>query len=45
VALIKTNMMSSGVGGGEPTPAKGVASMEVTIGNKTLASAFFVTEV
>jgi hypothetical protein len=39
--LIKTNMTVSGVGGGEPIGAKGVISMELTIGSKTLATAFF----
>jgi hypothetical protein len=29
--LIRTNMTISGIGGGEPTLAKGVASMELTI--------------
>jgi len=43
--LIKTNMTVSGVGGSKPIGAKGVASMEVTIGSKTLATAFFVSEV
>ena len=43
--LIKTNMTVSGVGGSEPLNAKGVASMELTIGSKTLATAFFVAEV
>jgi hypothetical protein len=42
--LIKTNMTMSGVGGGEPIGAKGVISMGLTIGSKTLATAFFVTE-
>jgi hypothetical protein len=42
--LIKTNMTISGVGGGEPMGAKGVISMELTIGSMTLATAFFVTE-
>jgi hypothetical protein len=42
--LIKTNMIVSGVGGGEPMGAKGVVSMELTIGSKTLAAAFFVAE-
>jgi hypothetical protein len=42
--LIKTNMTVSGVGGGEPTGAKGMISMELTIGSKTLATAFFVAE-
>ena len=43
--LIRTNMTISGVGGGEPIPAKDVASMELTIGSKTLATTFFVAEV
>src|SRR6185437_1373853 len=43
--LIKTNIMVSGVGCSEPLSAKGVASMELTIGSKTLATAFFVSEV
>jgi hypothetical protein len=43
--LIKTNMMINGVGGGDPIGAKGVASMELTVGNKTLATEFFVAEV
>jgi hypothetical protein len=42
--LINTNMTVSGVGGGEPMGAKGVISMELTIGSKTLATAFFVAE-
>jgi hypothetical protein len=42
--LIKTNMTINGVGGGEPMGAKGVISMELTIGSKTLATAFFVAE-
>jgi hypothetical protein len=42
--LIKTNMTVSGVGGGEPIGAKGVISMELTIGSKTLATSFFVAE-
>jgi hypothetical protein len=42
--LIKTNMTVSGVGGGEPMGAKGVISMELTIGSKTLSTAFFVAE-
>jgi hypothetical protein len=43
--LIKTNMMINDVGGGDPIGAKGVASMELTVGSKTLAIAFFVVEV
>jgi hypothetical protein len=42
--LIKTNITVSRVGGGEPIGAKGVISMELTIGSKTLAMAFFVAE-
>jgi hypothetical protein len=42
--LIKTNMTLSGVGGGEPMGAKGVISMELTIGSKTLATTFFVAK-
>jgi hypothetical protein len=42
--LIKTNMTISGVGRGEPMGAKGVISMELTIGSKTLATTFFVVE-
>ena len=38
-------MTVSGISGGGPIGAKGVASMKVTIGNKTLATAFFVSEV
>ena len=43
--LIKANMTVSGVGGGDPIGAKGVASMELTIASKTLATTFFVSEV
>ena len=43
--LIKMNMTVSGVVGSEPISAKGVASMELTIGSKTLATAIFVSEV
>ena len=43
--LIKMNMTVSGVGKSEPLSAKGVASMELTIGSKTLATTFFVSEV
>ena len=39
------NMKVSGVGGGDPIGAKGVASMELTVGSKTLATAFFVSDV
>jgi hypothetical protein len=43
--LIKTNMTINGVGEGEAIGAMGVASMEFTMGSKTIATAFFVTEV
>ena len=43
--LIKTNMTVNSVGGGDPISAKGVASMELTVGSKTVATAFFVSEV
>jgi hypothetical protein len=43
--LIRTDMMITNVGGGEPIPTKGVALMELTIGSKTLATTFFVAEV
>ena len=43
--LIKTNMTVSGVGGDDPIGAKGVASMELTTGSKTLATTFFLSEV
>ena len=42
--LIKTDMTVSGVTGSEPLGAKGVVSMELTIGSKTLPTAFFVAE-
>ena len=42
--LVKTNMTVSGLGG-EPLGAKGVASMELTVGSKTVATAFFVADV
>ena len=38
--LIKTNMTVSGVGGGDPIGAKGVASTELTVESKTLATSF-----
>jgi len=43
--LIKTNMTVSGLGGGDPIGAKGVASMELTVGSKTLATTFFLSKV
>ena len=38
-------MMVSGVGGGDPIGTKGDTSMELTVGSKTLATAFFVFQV
>ena len=38
-------MTISGVGGGDPIGAKGIASMELTVGSKTLATALFVSKV
>uniref|UniRef100_J3MEC9 Uncharacterized protein n=1 Tax=Oryza brachyantha TaxID=4533 RepID=J3MEC9_ORYBR len=42
--LLKTNLTLNGFTG-EPTEAKGIISMELTIGSKTLPTTFFVTEV
>jgi len=42
--FIRTNMTTSGVGSGEQILAKGVASMELTIRSKILATTFFVAE-
>jgi hypothetical protein len=42
--LINTNMRINGIGGGDPIGAKGVVSMELTVGSKTLATAFLITE-
>jgi hypothetical protein len=43
--LVKTNMTLSGVGTDSSIKVKGVTSVELTIGTKTLASAFFVADV
>jgi hypothetical protein len=42
--LMKTNLTLNGVGG-NPMEARGVISMELTVGSKSLATAFFVVEV
>jgi hypothetical protein len=42
--LVKTILMLNGIGG-NPMEAKGVVSMELTIGSKSLATAFFVVGV
>jgi hypothetical protein len=43
--LVKTNMTLSGVGTDSSIKARGVTSVELTIGTKTLAAAFFVAYV
>jgi hypothetical protein len=43
--LIKTNMTINDVSDGDPIGGKGVASMELTMGSKTLATTFIITEV
>jgi hypothetical protein len=42
--LVKTTMTLNGVGGNS-MEARGVVSMELTIGSKSFATAFFVVEV
>jgi hypothetical protein len=43
--IVKTNLMLNGVGGGgNPMEARDIISMELTVGSKSLATAFFVTE-
>jgi hypothetical protein len=42
--LVKTNLMLNGVGG-NLIEAKGIVSMELTVGRKSLATAFFIIEV
>jgi hypothetical protein len=43
--LIRTNMMLSGISSDSSIEAKGVMSVELTIGTKTLTAAFFIAEV
>jgi hypothetical protein len=43
--LMKTNMVLNGFEGKEKTEAKGVMSVELTVGSKSLATAFFIAEV
>jgi hypothetical protein len=43
--LVKTNMSLRGVGTNSSIKARGVTSVEITIGTKTLAAAFFVADV
>jgi hypothetical protein len=42
--LMKTNLMLNGVGG-DPMEAWGVVSMELTVGSKSLVTAFYVIKV
>jgi hypothetical protein len=44
ILQFKTNLMLNGVGG-NPIEAKGIVSMELTVGRKSLATAFFIIEV
>jgi hypothetical protein len=45
--LVKTNptLNNVGGGGGNPIEARGIVSMELTVGSKSLATAFFVIEI
>jgi hypothetical protein len=43
--LVKTNMTLNGVGTDSSIKSKGVTSIELTIGTKTLTIAFFITDV
>jgi hypothetical protein len=43
--LIKTNMMITGIRGDGPISPKGVTSMELTMGSKTIPTVFFVAEI
>jgi hypothetical protein len=43
--LVKTNMTLSGIGTDSSIKARGVTSVELTNGTKTLAAAFFVADV
>jgi hypothetical protein len=43
--FVKTNMTLSGVGTDSSIKARGVTSVELTIGTKTLAAAFFIADV
>jgi hypothetical protein len=42
--VMKTNLTLNGVGG-NPMEARGVVSMELTVGSKSLATAFFIVKV
>jgi hypothetical protein len=43
--LVKTKMTLSGVGTDSSIKAKGVTSVELTIGTKTFVAAFFVADI
>jgi hypothetical protein len=42
--LVKTNLMLNGVGG-NPMEARGIISMELSVGSKSLATTFVIVEV
>jgi hypothetical protein len=42
--VVKTNLTLNGMGG-NPMEAQGVVSIELTVGSKSLATAFFIIEV
>jgi hypothetical protein len=42
--LMKTNLMLNGMGG-NPMEARGIISMELTVGSKSLTTAFFIVKV
>jgi hypothetical protein len=42
--VVKTNLTLNGMGG-NPMEARGVVSIELTVGSKSLATAFFIIEV
>jgi hypothetical protein len=42
--LVKTSLMLNGVGG-NPMEARGIISMELTVGSKSLTTAFFIVKV
>jgi hypothetical protein len=43
--LIKTNMTIMGIGRDVPIVPKGIASMELTVGSRTIPTSFFVVEI
>jgi hypothetical protein len=43
--LVKTNMAITGIGGDGPISPKGITSIELTVGSKTIPIAFFIVEI